>query len=148
MAIEKERIEFEVKGQKLVLVHEHQRALPGEGGSDYKPVNVREHLRQIDDATGKERAFKTGFAWEPGEMSSALILAMAEVLKIDKMKLPSKNWRWTLKEATYVLSYEMRYDRWRKVWHRGSFCWSADVNECMDKIDRRLAKKAAREAVK
>ena len=131
------------QGEKLILVSQHQRALPGEAGSDYKPVTVSEHLRRIGE-NGKETSYKTNYSWKLGEMGADLVNAMAHVVEIPYQELPTRDWRWTLKQATYVLSHRMRYDRKNKVWYRNSFVWDADVNKCMDKIDRVLARKAAK----
>ncbi|WP_186518907.1 hypothetical protein [Synechococcus sp. PROS-9-1] len=128
------------KGWQVVLVREHQRALPGEAGSDYKPINVCEHLREIW-SDGHEKRIKVGYKWKSGEMSGDLIEAMNEVLKIRTQELPPKTWQWTLRAATYVLEHGMRYDRRNKVWHRGSFCWAYDVDRCMNMIDKRVLKK-------
>ena len=128
----------------LVLVTAHNRALAGEAGSAYKPISVREHLRQVFRDGRKATRVKTGFKWVPGELSAELVEAMAEVTNISSTQLPPKNWAWTLKQAQYVLAHEMRFDRWRQVWHRGSFCWSDNAEECMDKIDKRMAKQAAK----
>ena len=144
MTLTLDRKQLELKdGTRLVLVSEHQRALPGEGGSDYKPVNVHEHLRRLTEE-GKETAYRTPYTWQPGEMSAALVGAMAEVVQIPRNELPTKSWPWTLKQATYVLSHGMRYDRKKQLWYRNNFVWDADVDKCMAKIDRALARKAVK----
>ena len=130
-------------GTQLTLVSEHQRALPGEAGSNYKPVAVREHLRRIDETTGKENSYKTSWKWQRGEISSELIEAMADVVKLPRTSLPTKDWSWTLKQATYVLNKGMRYDRKNNVWYRSVGCWVKSIDECMAKMDRKDAKKAA-----
>ena len=103
----------------IILVRSHQRALPGEGGSDYKPVNVREHLRQIW-SDGKKNRMNMGFKWSPGEMCSELLEAMTEVQGL-RVYLP-KDHLWTLDEAkailhhrVYPVEYKGKVARWEPI---------------------------------
>ena len=128
----------------LVLVTAHNRAQAGEAGSSYKPISVREHLRHVYRDGRKATRVKTGFKWAPGELSAELVEAMAEVTNIPSSQLPPKNWAWTLKQATYVLNKEMRYDRKRGLWHKGVFTWAFDVENCMKIIDRKEQKADAK----
>ena len=135
MATEQQTV-VEGTGWKVCLVREHQRARPGEAGSDYKPVNVREHFRQIGD-DGSEVRLK--WTCDVEAMSAELVESMAEVINVTGFP---KNHRWTLKQAQYVLSKGMRYSG-RRWWFPSQWgkpiCVDKDVNETMKMIDRVLA---------
>lgn len=125
-------------GTRLTLVSEHQRALPGEGGSDYKPVNVSEHLRCIGE-DGNEHRYATAWKWEDGQLSPELFEAMAKVVGITNYP---KSFKWTLKTATYVLSHGMRYHKKSRQWYRvgrpgnpSTTCESRSVAQTMTLID-------------
>ncbi len=110
-----EQVIKEEQGWKVVLVHEHQRALPGEGGSDYKPVSVREHLRQVW-SDGREQRMKVGFKWKAGEMCSELLEAMAEVQGM-RPNLP-KDHLWTLDQAICVLHHGLELKEQKHFVHK------------------------------
>lgn len=102
---------------KIVQVQAHMRARPGEAGSDYKPISVREHLRQI---WSDGRNVRLKWRCEPSELSAELVETMAEVVKIEPHLLPPKTFPWTLEAATAVLSMGVRFERRGKnsKWYR------------------------------
>lgn len=122
-------------GSRLCLVREHWRARPGEAGSEIKPINVREHVREIS-AEGKVK--KLSWTCDPTEFSAELFNAMTEVIKVTE--LPTKRRTWTLTEATFVLEKGLRYSKDQRQWYwldgkRGSKFFNRSIIDTMNAID-------------
>ena len=88
----------------LILVTAHSRALPGEAGSDFKPIAVREHLRRVFRDGRKAERVKLNFKWAPGCLSPELIDSMAQVTELRIPKTHIKTTTWTLEVANLVLN--------------------------------------------